>query len=304
MPYNLLLLPLLAGYLFLSLSNLRAYSVLKLGKDQLLLHAAAWGLVLLILSRSICMLLLQTEIGLATAQWLHTVAPFAFIGTALGTLGLTLIGVAISNLIVDEKAAARWLYHKGVHDPLTSILWSSFLGVSQKKPPGPFRFMLRVLWGMLVELRKLEIARINVLELPALIRTLALLRAAGAELSGLPKDNPLPVMLHFKDHKVLVGYVVYIDNNTPTLEFARVAPIWTGHRDQQSNKIVKATDYSAVLSSYSDSPDKELSRVIRISDIAWASLFEESAFDLFAPAERPKPPQQPPALAPAPLPKA
>ena len=279
MPYNLLLLPLLAGYLFLSLSSLRAYSILRLGKDQLLLHASAWGLGLLVVSRASCVLLLQTEVGLLCAKWLHAVAPFDFIGTALGTLILALVAVGASNLIIDEKAAARWLYHRGVHDPLARTLWSSFLGRTMKKPPGPFFFMLQVLRGMLRKLRELELSKIDVLEIRALLRTLALLRSAGADLSGLPPAHPLPVMLYLKDQKVIVGYVVYIDNNAPNIEFAKVAPVWTGHRDTGTNKIVKTTDYSAVLGN----SNSDVSRVIRISDIVWASLFEESAFDLFAP---------------------
>lgn len=293
MPYNLLLIPLLSGYLFLSLSNLRSYSVLKLGKDQLLLHASGWGLGLLILSRLICMLLLQTKFGEVTAKSLHAVAPFPFIGTALCTIAIAFMSVAISNLIVDEKAAARWLYHRGVHDPLTRILWSSFLGhATKKKAPVPTIFLLRVLAGMARELRKIAITRIDVKEIPALIRTLWLLRSVGAQLSGLPKDAPLPIMIYFKDQKVLVGYVVYIDNSSPSSEYTRVAPVWTGHRDPQSGKIVKATDYSSAL--VSDDLDNEaLSRIVRISDISWASLFNESAFDFFAtpiPSRIPMPP--------------
>lgn len=283
MPYNLLLLPLLAGYLFLSLSNLRAYSVLKLGKDQLLLHASAWGLVLLVLSRCICIALLQTDAGLSAAQALHTAAPFPFIGTALGALALALIGVMFSNLIVDEAAAARWLYHKGVHDPLTAIFWCAFLGISREKPPGPFRFMLNVLWGMLKELKTLGISKLSPGEFPGLVRSLAKLRHAGSILGGLPESEPSPIMLYFKDNTVLVGYVVYIDNKTPALEFATVVPVWTGIREDTSKKIAKLKDYQAILRSYNSDSEKKLSRVVRISEVAWASIFDKSAFDLFAP---------------------
>lgn len=83
----------------------------------------------------------------------------------------------------------------------------------------------------------------------------------------------------------MVVYVSDIPTNRSSIEFVTVLPVWTGFRDGSSNKIFKTTDYGDALSK-SNNP-ASLSRVIRTSDISFASMFSETAFEF------PEPPNEP-----------
>lgn len=294
MPFNLLLLPLLAGYLFLTRSNLRAYSTSQLSKDQLLLQAALHGVVFLVLSRAICLLALQTEAGNQIGKWIHEFAPFPYSATAFGTLLLAWVRVALSNLFVSEQTAGFWLYHRGQFDPLTRVLWCSSVGELPKKPMGPFLFtarlalkMIRALWDSL----GWRLFRTRIATLWGAMKTLR--DELGLSLGDLPSGSAKPIILSLKDGRFLVGYLTDLLTNTPNIEFVTFAPIWSGYRDATTNKVYKAVDYSEALK-HAERPG-DMTRVIRTADIAWASLFNPSAFEFpsvpDAEPMKPKPPK-------------
>lgn len=285
MPYNILLLPLLAGYLFLSKSRLRTYATARLPKDQLLLAAAAHGFLLLLVSRTACYALLQTNWGWACAKALHRIAPFDFIGTALGTLVLAGVLIALSNTFVSERVAGFWLYHRRELDPLTSILWSSNVGAEASKPRGAFLFtvtlakeMLRFVWK---EIGLLKFMKTPLRDLP---KILEILRTRGLEFSKLAYGRPKTVMVNMKDGKVLVGYVIDLPTNNPSLDFVTISPLWTGYRDS-TNQVFKSVDYSHAFEAASVSPSGAedpavFARVIRSGDISSVSVFSKGAFDI------------------------
>ncbi|PZS82926.1 hypothetical protein A7X84_09985 [Stenotrophomonas maltophilia] len=287
MPYNILLLPLLAGYLFLSRSRFRSYATARLPKDQLLLAAAVSGFFFLIVSRTVCYWLLQTSVGLAFATWLHKVAPFDFIGTALGTLILAGTLIKISNMLVSEQVAGFWLYHRGDMDPLMGILWSSYVGVEPSNAPGALRLSLTIVKEMLLffcrqfQFKALFGALWNIRE------TIALIRSRELAFSKLKRGPLRSVMVNLKDGKVIVGYVTDMLTTKPSVEFVTIAPVWTGYRDS-SSRVLKTVDYSATVAeakaSSGGSSDLEdiraFSRVIRIADIASASVFNAGAFKI------------------------
>ena len=98
MPYNLLLLPLLGGFLFLRWWNPTRYHALRAEKERLLILAAIPGLVSLIVAFAIVSAFAQMfpcaswpNVPCFPAWWAKNV-PFAFAGTSLlaFTLGATL----------------------------------------------------------------------------------------------------------------------------------------------------------------------------------------------------------------------
>lgn len=287
MPYNILLLPLLAGYLFLSRSRFRSYATARLPKDQLLLAAAVSGFFFLIFSRTICILALQTDAGLAFATWLHKVAPFDFIGTALGTLLLAGALIKISNVLVSEQVAAFWLYHRGDMDPLMGTLWSSYVGVEPSNAPGALRLSLTIVKEMLRFLWRQFQFKAFLGALWNIRQTLALTRSRELAFSKMQRGPLRSVMVNLKDGKVIVGYVTDLLTTKPSIEFVTIAPVWSGYRDS-SSRVLKTVDYSATVAEAkassgegSDLKDvKPFSRVIRIADIASASVFNPGAFKI------------------------
>ena len=224
MPFNLLLLPLLAGYLVLARSNIRAYSTLRLSKEQLLLHASLVGLVLLAISRLCCALARRTPIGAYIGEVIYQVAPFPYIGTALFTLLMAALIIVVSNLIVDEDLAAKWLYHHGDYDLFTDVLWCGLLGVRQHPVAGPTRFVVSVARNMAVALRPVPWS--NFLKVRKLLETLGKLRRLQLIFDDEKSiaSGRMPVMLHMKDSKVIVGYVVQIKATSAVPDYVTIAP--------------------------------------------------------------------------------
>lgn len=279
MPFNLLLLPLLAGYLYLTKSNLRSYATSQIPKEHLLLHAALTGLFFLVVSRTICLLLLSFPLGHEAAKALHRAAPFPYVGTAFGTVLLSLFFIKFSNAFISEKVAGVWLYHSGQVDPMTRALWRSTIGI----PPTLFaRRSFSLTANMIVafsrEMLRLLGWKIFTRSLSTLYRTILLIRNEhGLALAGLHMGQAAAIMVWFKDNKVLVGYLTDLPANKPIAEFITIAPIWTGFRDSTTNKVYKTVDYGEAMRSAED--PMALSRVFRTADISSVSLFNATAFN-------------------------
>jgi len=280
MPFNLLLLPLLAGYLFLAKSHIRSYATSQLQKEQLLLAAAWYGLWLLTFSRIAVVGLLSTEAGTALGEFVHTIAPFPYIGTSLGTIVLAALFWNFSNLFVTEQVAGFWLYHRKEFDPLTRLFWESSIG-SRPTPTGSGFSLLRRMFVRIVceFFRHLTSgpARRAYWKSPSkILRLFYAIRDRSITLSGLPSGNPKPVMINLKDSKVIVGLVQDLPANRPAAEFINILPLWTGYRDSDTKRLYKTVDYEEALQRI-ESAD-ELSRVLRIADIASATIWSETAF--------------------------
>ena len=249
--------------------------------------AAVSGFFFLIFSRIVCCLLLQTKVGLAFATWLHKVAPFDFIGTALGTLLLAGTLIKISNMLVSEQVAAFWLYHRGDMDPLMRILWSSYVGVEPSNAPGAIRLSFTIVKEMFGFLWRQFQFKAFLRALWNIRETLALTRFRGLAFSKLQRGPLRSVMVNLKDGKVIVGYVTDLLTTKPSIEFVTIAPVWTGYRDS-SSRVLKTVDYSATVAEAKASPGgvsnlkdiEPFSRVIRIADIATASVFHPGAFKI------------------------
>ena len=106
MPFDLLLLPLLGGFVFIRLFKLTQYPTSRLSGQRLIIWAALAGILWIIVSRAIVVLLLRyfPEIGV----WWASVSPFPHSGTAFGALLLGCIAWCPANLLVSKKTALNW----------------------------------------------------------------------------------------------------------------------------------------------------------------------------------------------------
>jgi hypothetical protein len=103
MPWNLLLLPLLGGFLFLHLTHFFRFAAQRLDGYRLLLYSALSGTVLVILARLLVVLLAPTPLGLRAMQWWTGFAPFPYSETSAWALALGPIFAAIINVFLNAE---------------------------------------------------------------------------------------------------------------------------------------------------------------------------------------------------------
>lgn len=112
MPFNVLLLPLLGGYLFISHWNHTRFDARRYSGERLVFHAATAGVVFLAVAFLITRLLILSKPELHA--WWRGLVPFPYTGTSL--LAFTLAATAwkpLNGLINDrdseqEKAVEQW----------------------------------------------------------------------------------------------------------------------------------------------------------------------------------------------------
>jgi hypothetical protein len=82
MPFNVLLLPLLGGYVFMTKWNRTRFNTKRYSGERLLFHAAVAGVLLLVIA---FVVVRAIDAGLPTfaTWWRHTI-PFPYAGTSLG----------------------------------------------------------------------------------------------------------------------------------------------------------------------------------------------------------------------------
>jgi len=121
MPFNLLLLPLLGGYIFLRYWNPTRYHALRAEKERLIILAAIPGFISLIVPFSImragqCLLPCKPGGYCFQTWWIKTV-PFDYVGTAMFALILAGLGWIPLNRIPKcrrDPATARMIDQDGV----------------------------------------------------------------------------------------------------------------------------------------------------------------------------------------------
>ncbi len=106
MPFNLLLLPLLGGYLFTHLTYCTRFRAYGLSSYRLILNSALYGLVFAVISHVTTRAALKVE-GLEPAidAW-KEFAPFPFSGSAAGSLGVAMVASLVVNLIRDKTTSS------------------------------------------------------------------------------------------------------------------------------------------------------------------------------------------------------
>src|SRR5688500_8981224 len=90
MPFNVLLLPLLGGYIFISYWNRTRFDAKRYSGERLLLHSALAGIFLLVVSFAVVSTIATN--WPEAYDWWRRLVPFDHSGTSLGALllGITL----------------------------------------------------------------------------------------------------------------------------------------------------------------------------------------------------------------------
>ncbi len=106
MPYNLLLLPLLGGFLFLHISHLFRFEAQRLDGYRLLFYSALAGLMLVLPARIIVVCLSSTALShwSGTLLW-DQIAPFSYSGTSVLSLILAPPLAGVLNLFINAERA-------------------------------------------------------------------------------------------------------------------------------------------------------------------------------------------------------
>ena len=105
MPYNLLLLPLLGGFLFLHLAHRFRFRAQRLDGYRLLVESALAGIVLLTAARTLVVIASSTQIGFRLGPLWEAFSPFSYSDTGALSLLLGPVLALIMNRFVTKSQA-------------------------------------------------------------------------------------------------------------------------------------------------------------------------------------------------------
>lgn len=277
MPFNILLLPLLAGFVVLARARLFSYATSQLEKEQLLLRVSLAGLLLLLSSRVICVALADTFFGQCLIQLKQALAPFPYMGTAVGTLLLAVFFVLAVNRLIPEEEAGLWLYHSERFNQLEGMFFLGALGV---RPSGRMGYLELFLNQFFLDWERTR----------QHIQFLLGKRTERLQFSCFETGDPQLVMVTLNDNKVYVGLVSQLPPIVASrFEYFRILPVWSGYRDPRDRRVYRTTDYqSAVLV---EGDREKLVKVLPVSSIAAVGLYVDGTFstDHAEPDEAPTP---------------
>lgn len=106
MPYNLLLLPLLGGYLFIHFTYRFRFRAYGLDNYRLLFESAGFGIAALALSHLLTRLALAAGFLEGPIRLWKRLAPFPFSGSAFGALLLGLLAPSVVNRIWNKDVSS------------------------------------------------------------------------------------------------------------------------------------------------------------------------------------------------------
>lgn len=129
MPFNLLLLPLIGGYFFISRFYITAFYAARHTRERLILTSALAGIFLLIAAR-LTTLLIASHFPNLVGIW-KTLAPFEYGGTAFGALALGLALPPVFNHIYPREKA----YRRVVRKADTNALERLFIDAQDRSQP-------------------------------------------------------------------------------------------------------------------------------------------------------------------------
>jgi hypothetical protein len=124
MPYNLLLLPLLGGFLFFYSAHLLRFQAQRLEGYKLLFQSAIAGVVLSFVARLIILGLGATSFGAWLESRWFVFSPFSFSAESALSMILGPIAASILNVFIDRKEAKEIEIRRNAH-ALTRLFYQS-----------------------------------------------------------------------------------------------------------------------------------------------------------------------------------
>jgi hypothetical protein len=252
MPNNLLLLPLLAGYLFLHHAVRFRFRVQWLDGYRLLIESAGTGLVFLALSR-LAVVAIKAWIPQLKVAWVRF-APSEpqYLGTALGSVLLGLLVAEAANSLPPLEALKRF------------GRWC----LLSRRIPWPRR-----IYRYFADVRARNKAQARFVQIEN--HSNALLRF----LESATNEVAL-VSLTLDSRKWYMGYVAELVKLDLKEDYLRILPIVSGYRKSDDLAIVRTNDYRKVYEAVG--ANDRFVITIRLADIHDARLFDneltESSF--------------------------
>ncbi len=122
MPWGILLLPLLGGYVFVTQFKLSRYFARRHSRERLLLLAALAGVLFSAIGRLAALLAASCLPSLVELK--HDFADVPYLGSAAIALALGLVAWYPANLLISERKEIRWITRYG-DDHLQKLLYSA-----------------------------------------------------------------------------------------------------------------------------------------------------------------------------------
>lgn len=263
MPTNLLILPILAGYLCVHISTRWRFRAQALDGYRLLLEVAIAGALLLLPTR-LAVLALNTWAPQVKSWWLVLAPPqLPFLGTAVGGV---ILGAILP--VLDNRRPNFTFLHRLAKRVLRS---------------GKPRLILRVRRLLLTAYQHNRKSAINKevrLHGNALIR---LLHEAAL--------NDLPVSITLNSRKWYVGLIAEAVNLEPNESHLRILPLMSGYREQGTMTACPELKHGPV---YDKCIEQGYDLGLFVLTLPMASVVDARIFDLevysehFAPREQPQ----------------
>lgn len=284
MPFNQLLLPLLGGYVLVAHANCFVYWSSRQSKEQLLLASAFAGALLALVSRVITLLIAHTQWGLDIHRVLHTHVPYDGIGTAALSLILGALLVVWANHSWSNPEVGRWLYGRGTLTQLEALFFASF--------NGSVPFDGAVFRSLPVEILLRMIAAVPFVGWP--LRRHLEARSQWRVITHYDEvsrtASPAPIMVSMRDRKVYVGLLRQAPSFKATnMSHLNLEVLLGGYRDKDDLTVRFTDDYTAMFTAHHQTkwplaileqgPPLPSFKVLPVSEIASASLFDAAAFE-------------------------
>lgn len=263
MPTNLLILPLLGGFVFVRMFAYTRFATSKLTGQKLIIWAALAGVILMVISRVLILLFGKYYPPLGI-YWQSVVFPGAFTGTATLAFGLGCLAWWPLNHLLAwwplNRLLAWW--------PLNRLLaWRSLN-----------HFLA---WWTLNYLKGTDYAY---------QRSLRLYGDEFEKLFGRSIGEDKQVLVTLSGGKSYVGHVVSLPANSwnESAHF-KILPTFTGYREANTKKLHLITDYIPIYDELWDKISAANSKLnlqdfekhLKFSDVESASIYDPNTFSLF-----------------------
>lgn len=278
MPFNQLILPLLAGYLLIRHTHALSYWASRQPRESLLLASALAGFVLLAFTR-IVIVFLPDNWRQPMADLITRLSSHPYMGTSVATLLVGLLILLLVNRLLPKDEAAVWTCGTGACNELENLIFYSFLRAIPD-PEASFRSLVPELWFRLLARLGSAWAR-NKVAAPAWI---PLNGPTVANENAEQERAPIPLMLIMKDRKVYVGWV----QTTPPLlagafSYIKLYVAWSGYRHKDTLRVIRTANYDPIFRSAESVSSSTLPaiKVLPVCDIASGNLYDPTAFKAF-----------------------